>query len=211
MHETVESTAVVDGSLDRVQHRDPGRTISACRRAGSTSACTTPCSAWRRGCTTTSATPCWPSSRANKLNTRHHLRRPQSEDRHHHHRQELSRRAPGARRTRHRRGEVQRLRPAHLQDRLPLAARAARLMEFAKGLDLHHRRRGEALADRGAGPRGALRHRQPAGLHRQEGRAGRLAVPGQGRARSERGRDLHRRAAAALRPRRRDSRAASRG
>ena len=58
----------------------------------------------------------------------------------------------------------------------------------------HHRGGGEALADRGAGARGALRHRQPAGLHRQEGRARQLAVPGQGRARSQRGRDLHRRA-----------------
>ena len=34
-----------------------------------------------------------------------------------------------------------------------------------------HRRRGEALAHRGAGPRGALRRAGPAGLHRQEGRA----------------------------------------
>ncbi len=41
-----------------------------------------------------------------------HLRRPQPEDRHHHGRQVLSRRAPGARRARPRRGEVQRSRPA---------------------------------------------------------------------------------------------------
>ena len=61
----------------------------------------------------------------------------------------------------------------------------------------HHRGRGEALADRSAGARGALRQRQSAGLHRQEGRAGQLAVPGQGRARSQRCRHLHRRAAAA--------------
>ena len=74
---------------------------------------------------------------------------------------------------------------------------AARAAEFAARARSHHRRRGEALADRGAGARGALRHRQPAGLHRQEGRAGQLAVPGQGRARSQRRRDLHRRAAAA--------------
>ena len=60
MHETVESTAVIDGSLDRVEHRHPGR-LRACRPAASTSASTTRCSAWRRGCTTTSATPCWPS------------------------------------------------------------------------------------------------------------------------------------------------------
>ena len=54
-----------------------------------------------------------------------HLRRPQAEDRRHHHRQELSRRAPGARRTRPRRGQVQRLRPAHPQDRLPVADQPA--------------------------------------------------------------------------------------
>ena len=71
------------------------------------------------------------------------------------------------------------------------------------GARSHHRGRGEALADRSAGARGALRHRQSAGLHRQEGRAGQLAVPGQGRARSQRRRDLHRRAAAALRRQRR--------
>ena len=75
-----------------------------------------------------------------------------------------------------------------------------------------HRGRGEALADRSAGARGALRHRQPAGLHRQEGRAGQLAVPGQGRARSQRRRDLHRRAhPAARRPERGDRGDASRG
>ena len=37
----------------------------------------------------------------------HHLGRPQRQDRRHHHRQGLSRRAPGARRARHRRGAVQ--------------------------------------------------------------------------------------------------------
>ena len=37
------------------------------------------------------------------------------------------------------------------------------LMEFAQRPRPHHRGRGEALADRGAGARGALRHRQPAG------------------------------------------------
>ena len=37
------------------------------------------------------------------------------------------------------------------------------LMEFAQGPRSHHRGRGEALADRGAGARGALRHREPAG------------------------------------------------
>jgi indolepyruvate ferredoxin oxidoreductase len=48
---------------------------------------------------------------------RHHLGGPQAEDRHHHHRQILSRRPPGLRRPRHRRGEGQRPRHPPLQDR----------------------------------------------------------------------------------------------
>ena len=59
MHETVESTAVIDGSSSA--STSSSRTISTCRKAGSTSACATPSSARRRGCTTTSATPCWRS------------------------------------------------------------------------------------------------------------------------------------------------------
>ena len=47
---------------------------------------------------------------------------------------------------------------------------------------------------------------EPAALHRQERRSRQLAVPGQGRARSQRGRDLHRRAAAKISPQRRDHR-----
>ena len=46
---------------------------------------------------------------------------------------------------------------------------------------------------------------QPADLHRQEGRARQLAVPAEGRARSQRHRDLHRRAAAGARARTRSS------
>ena len=57
-----------DGGVDRRdrrqpgarQHRHPDR-FRRCRKAGSTSACATPSSARRRGCTTTSATPCSPS------------------------------------------------------------------------------------------------------------------------------------------------------
>ena len=56
----------------------------------------------------------------------HHLGRPRSEDRHHHHRQELSRRPPGVRRTRHRRGQMQRARHPALQGRLRVAAQPAR-------------------------------------------------------------------------------------
>ena len=133
----------------------------------------------------------------------HHLRRARSEDRHHHHRQELSRRTPGVRRARHRRGQMQRAGHPAVQGRMPLADQPARACRICRRSRSHHRRRGEALADRGAGSRGAVRHRQSAGLHRQARRAGQLAVPGQGRARSQRSRDLHRRAAAEISSQRR--------
>ena len=59
--------------------------------------------------------------------------------------------------------QVQRLGPAHRQDRLPVADRPAGADGVRQGPRSHHRGRGEALADRGAGARGALRHREPAG------------------------------------------------
>ena len=192
MHETVESTAVIDGSLDRVKIVIADRLRDAAGRAQHPPARHHP----RPG----SAAARLQARRHARLRARqqaqplHHLGRAQSQDRHHHGRQELSRRAPGARRARHRRGEVQRSRPAALQDRLPVADQPAGPHAVRRRARAHHRGRGEALADRSAGARGALRHRQPAGLHRQDGRAGQLAVPGQGRARSERRRDLHRRA-----------------
>ena len=68
------------------------------------------------------------------------------------------------------------------------------LKRFARGARDHHRRRGEALAGRDAGARAALRPRRPADLDRQEGRERQLAVPGEGRARRQPDRDLHRRA-----------------
>ncbi len=45
-----------------------------------------------------------------------------------------------------------------------------------------HRRRGEALSHGGADPRGTLWPAAPAAAHRQAGRARRMAFPGQGRA-----------------------------
>ncbi len=132
------------------------------------------------------------------------LGRPQPQGRRHHRRQELSRRPPGARRARPRRGRMQRHRPAPLQGRLSVADQPPRPVGVRAGSRAHHRGRGEALAHRSPGPRGTLRHRQPAGLHRQEGRARKLAVPGQGRARSQRHRHLHRRAPARSGAQRRD-------
>ena len=76
----------------------------------------------------------------------HHLGRPQAEDRHHHRRQELSRRAPIARRARHRRGQVQRSRHPALQDRLPLADQPAGPQGLRRRPRAHHRGGGEALA-----------------------------------------------------------------
>src|SRR5579885_2511047 len=105
---------------------------------------------------------------------------------------------PGLRRARHRRGALQRPRYPPVQDRLPVADRARRACRLRRRARSHHRGRGKALADRSSGARGAVRHRQPAHLHRQEGRGGQLAVPGQGRARRQRRRHRRRRAHPAL-------------
>ena len=123
MHETVETTAVVDGSLDRVKIVIPddfampegGLNI----RLGDTIL------GMEARLTDYKRDAMIAFVRANKLNKIHHLGRAQSEDRHHHARQVLSRRAPGARRARHRRGARQRSRAAHLQGRLPLSALAS--------------------------------------------------------------------------------------
>ncbi len=204
MHETVESTGVIDGSLERIKIVTPTDFRDARGRAGHPAGRHVP----RHG----GAPPRLQARRHARLHPRqqaqpdHHLGRPQRQDRRHHHRQGLSRRAPGARRARHRRGALQRPWTAHLQGRLPVADQQAGPRGICAGPRPHHRRRGEALADRGPGARGALRHRQPADRRRQEGRAGQLAVPGQGRARSERSRDLHRRTTAQGRAQRTDRR-----
>ena len=123
MHETVESTAVIDGSLERVNIVIPQRFRDAGRRAQHPPARHHP----RAG----GAAARLQARRHARLRARqqaqqvHHLGRAQAEDRHHHGRQELSRRAPGARRARHRRGQVQRSRHPALQDRLPLADQPA--------------------------------------------------------------------------------------
>ena len=79
-------------------------------------------------------------------------------DRHHDGRQELSGRAPGARRPRHRRGARQPARRAPVQGRLPVAARHRAPQGFRARTGDDHRRRGKALAHRGAGARGPLRN-----------------------------------------------------
>ena len=205
MHETVESTGVVDGSLDRVKIVI-ARPISLCRRAGSTSACIDTFLGQEARLHDYKRDAMLAFVRANKLNKiitsggrnpkigvittgKAYLDVRQALD-------ELG---------------IDEIKCNDLGLRLfkiacPWPIGRAELAEFAAGPRPHHRGRGEALADRSAGARGALRHRQPAGLHRQEGRAGQLAVPGQGRARSQRRRDLHRRAAVEIRRQRRTRR-----
>ena len=85
-------------------------------------------------------------------------------------------------------------RRAAVQGRLPVAARRRASQGVRARPRDDHRRRGKALADRGAGARGPLRHLDAAAGGRQEGRARRLAVPGQGRARPQRHRHRRRRA-----------------
>ena len=183
------------------QHRHPDRLPDAGGRAQHPPAAT-PCSAWRRGCTTTSATPCWPSCAP----TSSTATSPRA----------AARRSIGVITTGKSYLDVRQALDelgidevratisacALYKVGLPVAAGPARAHGVRARPRSHHRGRGEALADRGAGARGALRHRQPADLHRQEGRARQLAVPGQGRARSQRDRDLHRRAAAREGPQR---------
>ena len=126
MHETVESTAVVDGALDRLDIviPDPDEFTHAGGRAEHPPG--------RHRARHGGAAARLQARRHARLRARqqaqpgHHLGRAQPQDRRHHHRQELSRRAPGARRARHRRGQGQRLGPAHPQDRLPVADQPAR-------------------------------------------------------------------------------------
>ena len=122
MHETVESTAVVDARARPREDRHAGRRRiqDAAGRAQHPPQRRHP----RHGSAPARLQArrhagVHPGQQAQPLD---HLGRAQSEDRHHHGRQELSRRAPGARRARHRRGEVQRLRHQAVQGRVPVAA-----------------------------------------------------------------------------------------
>ena len=123
MHETIESTAAIDASLERINIVIPERLPDAARRAQYPA---------QRSDPGAGSPPARLQARRHaRLRARqqaqphHHLRRPQSQDRHHHHRQELSRRPPGVRRTRHRRNQMQRARHPAVQDRLRLADQPA--------------------------------------------------------------------------------------
>ena len=157
--ETVESTASVDGSLDRVKIVMPGRFRDAARRPQHPARATAS-SSRRRGSTTTSATPCSPScapttSTASSLSGgrkpkigvitvgKSYLDVRQALD-------DLG---------------IDEVKANDMGLRLYKVACPGRSIPArARGLRARprsdHRRRGEALADRGAGPRGALRHRR---------------------------------------------------
>ena len=198
--DTIESTAVVDGVARPRRADRAGRLSNAAgrpehpdarwhSRAGSASA---GAQARRRG----------RLDRRQQAQSPDHQRRPRRQDRRHHARQVLSRHAAGARRSRRRRGALQRAWPAPLQARLRLADRAGGPARIRAGSRADHRRGGKALADRGAGARGIVRRARPADVHRQEGRGGALAVSGEGRPRPERHRHRDRRTPAEIQPRR---------
>ena len=198
MHETVESTGVIDGSLDRVKIVMPDDFVDAGRRPQYPPS-TTRCSGRKRGSTTTSATRMLAFIRANKLNRiitsggpnakigiittgKAYLDVRQALD-------ELG---------------IDEVRCNELGLRLfkigcPWPIAAHELMDFAKGLDLiivvEEKR---SLIEVQVREELYGTANQPVCIGKKDER-GELAVPGQGRARSERGRDRHRRTPAGAR------------
>ena len=144
--------------------------------------------------------PPWPTPRQRPEPDRH--RQPAAAARHHDRGQVLSRRAPGAGRSRHRRASRRRDRPARLQGRHELAARIGGYARLRRGPRRDPRRRGEAPASRipTEGRALQLARGRPAAGHRQvrrEGRvgaaAGRLAAARRLRADARDDRPRHRR------------------
>ena len=124
MHETIELTAAIDASLDRINIVNPTDFLDAGRRAQHPPQRSDPgagSAAARLQARRHAGVPARQQDQSH-----HHLGRPRAEDRHHHHRQKLSRCAPGARRTRHRRSRLQPARHSSLQGRLPVADQPAR-------------------------------------------------------------------------------------
>ena len=98
------------------------------------------------GCSTTSSTPRWPIAAPTSSTGSSSIAQPAP--RHHHRRQVLSRRAPGARRSRHRRRAGRRDRHPPLQGRHGLAARTRRRAPLRRGAGRNPGGRGKAPADR---------------------------------------------------------------
>ena len=169
LKDTVESTGSIDVSLDRVRPIAPQRFRHAARRP-QYSRRATRSSRRRSACRTTSATPCWPVLRANRLN------------------KIITSGGPNAKigvitagksylDVRQAMDDLgideidgERLRLAAHEARLHLADRAAGSARIRARARFDYRRRGKALADRSAAARGALRLAEPADLRRQEGR-----------------------------------------
>ena len=172
-----------DGRVDRRrrrqprprQDRHPGR-FRACRTGGLNIRLGDTILGRKRACTITSATPCSPScarTSSTASSPRAAATRRSASSRSARAISTCARRSTSSASTRCSCNDLG-LRLYKVACPWPLGQRD--LMDFAARPRPHHRGRGEALADRGAGARGALRHRQPAGLHRQEGRARQLAV-----------------------------------
>ena len=133
MKETVESTAVVDGSLDRLNIVIPGADFAM--PAGGLNIRLQRHDRWprRRGSTTTSATRCSPSSASTSSTGRSLTGGRSPQDRHHHHGQELPRRAPGARRARHRRGASATISASGCSSSPAPGRSPRRMLDFADG------------------------------------------------------------------------------
>ena len=134
MHETVESTGVVDGRLDRINIVTPTDFVMPpgglnIRLHDTILGQEARLYDYKRDAMLAFI-------RANKLNKIITSGGPQRQDRHHHHRQGLSRRAPGARRARHRRSALQRSRHPPVQDRLPVADHASRSWRSSPGASI---------------------------------------------------------------------------
>ena len=199
MNETVEADRRGRRRARPREDRD-SRRISPCRRAGSISACSDTILGQEARLYDYKRDAMLAFIRANKLNKIITSGGPNAKIGIITTGKSLSRRAPGARRTRHRRSEAA-TSSASACSRSAARGRSSRdeLIDFAKGLDLIivvEEKRSlievqvrEELYGTANQPR----------LHRQEGRARRVAVPDQGRARPERDRDRDRRAAARAR------------
>ena len=182
MKDTIDASATVDVSPQRVQIRTPDRLPDACGRPqhslARSSARAGDAAAHLEAGSGQSIRPRQPARPRD-------LRFAQCEARHRHLRQVLHGRAPGAPVPGHRRDRSAAAGPAPVQGRHDLPARAAGRGRFRAGAREDHRRRGEARADRAAAQGNPVRRRERAADRRQARRARRHPVPKRRCARSE--------------------------
>ena len=206
--DTVESTATIDGSLDRHGERHPRRVPDA---AGRPQHPPERPSARAGGAAARAEDPGGaglpPGQRPRPAGAR---RRPRAADRHHHGGQELSRRPPGARRTRHRRGRAAELGIKLLKLACTWPIEPGTIRHFAERLEkiiVVEEKRG--LIE-GQVKEILYGTREPAGDRRQARRGRRMAAAVEGRARHQPDRHRHRRAGASRSRRDRGPRRAGR-